>query len=227
MKKLSLLLASLFLLATSATGQVPGTFNPLLLTQALPPVTWDSATLTGGGSLSGGNLIYSSTTSASVVRSTRYGNSKSYAEVTVNTAVSGSGVIALGVVSDAQTTSTPTSIATVPVGMWMMRNDAFAMNNGTSSVYGGNWGAGAVLAIAFDNTLGSGSGKVWLGTCSAGTVTWYNSGNPASGLNAMFANLTGNIGFIVNTQTSASTQVTLNSGASAFSCTPPSGYSAL
>lgn len=218
--------AALGLLATisAAFAQVSIPFpGPGLTTFTF--ATFDPATLTGGGSLSGGNLTYSSSGSASVVRTTKYATStKFYVEVTVNTATSGSGNIALGVVSNAQGTTTPSSIASVPSGMWLMRNDALALNNGSSSSYGGNWGAGTALSVAVDNTLGSGSGKVWIGTCSGGTISWYNSGDPVAGTNSMFSNLSGNIGIIVNSQTGASHGVTLNAGASAFSCTAPSGY---
>lgn len=229
MKKIvrSLLLAlAVIACGAPAPAQVSIPFpGPGLTTFAF--ATFDAATLTGGGSLSGGNLTYTSTGSVSVVRSSRYAATKFYMEVTINTLVSGNGTLAIGAVSNAQGTSTPSSIASVPSGMWMMRNDALALNNGSSSGYGGNYGAGAKIAVAVDNTLGSGSGKIWLGTCSAGTVTWYNSGNPASGTNAMFSNLSGNIGIIVNTQTAITNQVTANFGASAFSCTPPSGFSYL
>lgn len=186
--------------------------------------TWDPATLTGGGVLSGGNLTYSSSGSASVVRSTKFAASKFYFEISITTLVSGSGNFGLGVVDSSQATVTPTSIATVTAKMWLDRNDALAINNASSAGYGSNYGAGAVMSVAVDNTLGSGSGKIWVGSCSAGTITWPSSGNPATGANPMFSNLTGSIGAFVNTQSAATTNITANFGATAYACTPPSGY---
>lgn len=188
------------------------------------PTTLDPATLTGGGSLSGGNLTYSSTGSASVVRSTRFATTKFYLEVTLTAGVSGSGNFALGGIDSTQGTATPTSIATVTNKMWLNRNDSLALSNGSSSAYGSNYGTGSVMSIAVDNTLGSGSGKIWVGQCSGGTITWPSSGNPATGANAMFSNLTGSIGLFFNTQSSATFTMTANFGATAYSCTAPSGY---
>lgn len=223
MKKLILIIS--LLLGGLANANPPGTFVPLQLTSSYS--IFDSTTLTGGASLSANALVYSSSGSASVVRSKPYSASKGYAEITINTAASGSGNIAIGVVASSQATSTPTSIASVPSGMWIMRNDAFAINNGSSFVYGGSWGAGTTLSIAFDNTLGAGSGKVWIGTCSGGTISWYSSGNPVSGTNAMFSNLTSTIALIINSQTGTTHQATLNTGATSFSCVAPSGYGTL
>ena len=191
---------------------------------AATPTTLDPATLTGGGSLSGGNLTYSSTGSASVVRSTKYATTKFYLEVTLTAGVSGSGNFALGVVDSTQATVTPNSIATVTNKMWLNRNDSLALNNGSSSAYGSNYGSGSVMSIAIDNTLGSGSGKIWVGRCSGGTITWPSSGDPTTGANPMFSNLTGSIGLLLNTQSSATFTMTVNFGHTAYSCTAPSGY---
>lgn len=185
---------------------------------------FDPATLTGGGSLSGGNLSFSSTGSAGVVRSNKFAATKFYMEFSVTTAVSGAGVFAAGVIDSSQATATPNSIASVTIKMWLDRNDSLALNNGASSAYGSNWGATNVLSIAVDNTLGSGSGKVWVGQCSGGTITWPSAGNPATGTNPMFSNLTGNIGIFISAMTGASLAGTGNFGATAYGCTPPAGF---
>ena len=186
--------------------------------------TFDPATLTGGGSLSGGNLTYTSTGSASVVRATKTTTGKVYGEFTMTTGVSGSGNFGLGAIDNSQATSTPTSTATVTAKMWENRNDAISINNGSSAGYGSSFGATTIKVIAIDNSLGSGSGKIWVGVCSGGVITWPSSGNPATGANPMYSNLTGNITFFLNTFSSANFVVTANFGASAYSCTPPSGF---
>ncbi len=189
--------------------------------------TFDPATNTNSGTLTNGNLTYQvSTTNA--VRSTLTSLSKACFTLTVDSGTAGTGNLMLGVIDNSQATVTPTSVGTTTIKIWGMRDDALAVNNGASGAYGVNFGTGAVKTICFDNTLGSGSGKVWVGVCSAGTLTFPNSGSPAAGTNAMFSNLTGSIAAFVNFQSATGTpKVTANFGQSAPACSYPAGYSNL
>jgi hypothetical protein len=185
---------------------------------------FDAATITNSGTLSLANLKFTfAGGSGNVVRSNTFSTGKRYFEVTVNSG--SSGFIAIGVVDSTQATVTPTSLAAVPAGMWLNRNDGFKANSAGSAAYGSAWGVGSVMSIGIDNSLGSGSGKVWIGPCTGGSITWPSFGDPTTGANPMYANLTGNIGGMISFMGSTgSPAVTANFGATAYACPPPSGY---
>jgi len=219
----ALLAFAFCLLTAAATAQSIPFPGPGGVSSATP-TTLDPATLTGSASLSGGNLSYNANTTASVVRSSKFAATKFYVEFSVTTGASASGNFAVGVIDSSQATATPTSIVTVTAKMWLLRNDALALNNAASVGYGSNYGAGTTLIIAVDNTLGSGSGKIWIGTCSGGVSSWPASGNPATGANPMYSNLTGNIGLFINDQAAVAFAGTADFGGTAYACTPPSGF---
>ena len=103
------------------------------------------------------------------------------------------GYTGVGVIQSSQTINTiPTSIATVPAGLWIYRNDAFKINNGTGISFGNTYGATDVIGVAFDVD----SGKVWF----AKNGTWQASGDPANGTNAAYTNLTGSISLAISDQ---------------------------
>ena len=85
---------------------------------------------------------------------------------------------------------------------------------GSSSSYGSTFADGDVIGLAVDLD----NGKVW---CSK-NGTWQNSGDPVAGTNPMASGLSGTL-YLAGSLYSAA--VTLNEGASAFTYTPPTGFS--
>ena len=76
---------------------------------------------------------------------------------------------------------------------------------------------GDIINIAVDVD----AGKLWFGK----NGTWFNSGNPASGTNAAYTNLSGGMSFVVGTNSTA--VINANFGQRPFSYTPPTGFKAL
>lgn len=97
---------------------------------------------------------------------------------------------------------------------------SYKINNGTFTALGSNYSytTNDVIMIAVDVD----AGKFWYGK----NGTWIESGNPASGTNALFTNLTGTIIPMLGQNTSGNT-CAVNFGQRAFSYTAPSGYKAL
>ena len=194
---------------TGAGGQVRGnyaTLNPLA---------------NNGGTLANGNLDHTGTTA--LTTSTVFPSSgKWYCEFTC-TAYGGGGAFgftAVGVIQSSQTINTiPTSIATVPAGLWIYRNDAFKINNGTGISFGNTYGATDVIGVAFDVD----SGKVWF----AKNGTWQASGDPANGTNAAYTNLTGSISLAISDQGLYSSSYSFNAGQRPFAYPAPTGFKAL
>lgn len=93
------------------------------------------------------------------------------------------------------------------------------VNNGSFVAYGTSATNGDVIGIAFD----ADNGKLFF----AKNNTWQNSGDPAAGTNAAYTGLTsGPYYFAISVET-VSTPNVANFGASAFTYTPPSGFSGL
>ena len=97
---------------------------------------------------------------------------------------------------------------------------SYKINNGTFTALGSNYSytTNDVIMIAVDVD----AGKFWYGK----NGTWIESGNPASGTNALFTNLTGTIIPMLGQNTSGNT-CAVNFGQRAFSYTAPSGFKAL
>ncbi len=174
-----------------------------------------------GGTLANGNLDHTGTTA--ITTSTLFPTSgKWYCELTC-TAYGGGGSFgytAVGVIQSSQSINTiPNSIANVPVGLWIYRNDGIKANNGASASYGSTWTANDVIGIAIDID----AGKVWF----AKNNTWQSSGDPAVGTNAAYTNLSGAIGIAINDQGSYSSSYSCNFGQRPFAYTAPAGFKAL
>ena len=174
-----------------------------------------------GGTLSNGNIDHSG--SSAITSGTIFPSSgKWYCEITCSYYGGGGalGYTAVGVIKSDQSINTvPTSIASVPSGLWVYRNDALKINNGASASYGNTWTTGDVIGVAFDVD----AGKLWF----AKNGTWQASGDPAAGTNAAYTNLSGSIGVAINDQGTYTTTHSLNAGARPFDYTAPSGFKAL
>ena len=225
-----LAITSWLLLGIAAVAQIaplPGMGPQSLFTSSASYATWNPATVTNSGVLSAGNLKFTfSGGSGNVARGSKGTTGKAYYELTVNACTCGAGYFGFGAIDNSQATLTPANVAAVSAKMWEWRDDDLKINNGSSASYGSGFSSSAVLSVAIDNSLGSGSGKIWWGVCSAGTVAWASSGNPATGANAGFSNLTGTINAFINFfGSNGSPAGTANFGPS-FACTLPSGFGA-
>jgi hypothetical protein len=184
--------------------------------------TLDSATNVNSGTLSGGDLVYDNTSaSGNLIRSTIESSSaKFYFEVTLTThGLAGSGYGYVGVIQTAQASTSPTSLGGTPAGLWLWRDDANRANNGSSAALGSAWAVGNVIGVACDPA----NGRLWW----AKNNTWA-AGDPAAGTGASYTNLTGAIKACVGMMGTAQNVVlTANFGATAFTYTPPSGFSPL
>jgi len=75
-----------------------------------------------------------------------------------------------------------------------------------------------IFMVAYDVD----AGKIWFGK----NGTWYSSGNPSAGTNAIYTNLSGALAPVVSTSTTSDT-VALNCGQRPFAYTPPTGFKKL
>ena len=111
-------------------------------------------------------------------------------------------------------------------------------HSNTQTSYGSQATLGDIISVAIDMD----NSKIWFGS----NGTWIASGNPATGANAAYTNVTGNIVPVVSTQDGATAFVTMNFGQDSsfagtktaqgnqdgndigdFYYTPPTGYLAL
>jgi hypothetical protein len=115
------------------------------------------------------------------------------------------------------TTSSVTSNPSVFTWGWSISlQTGNIRNNNTSTSYGSGASSGDVYMCAVDID----NGKVYWGK----NGTWFASGNPASGTNAAFTNVSGNIiPYFSSTDAGGWTQ-DVNFGQRPFAYTPPTGF---
>lgn len=163
--------------------------------------------------LSNGNLTMATSTADVGVRSTSGKSSgKIYIEVTQGTTavtVMQWGVATIGDTLDG---------AGFTANSWgYIQSTGNKIHSGSGAAYGSSWVQANVLMLALDMD----NGKIWWGKSG----TWASSGDPAAGTNAAYTGLTGTLYLMLGTNNSGSTSMTVNFGASAFTYTPPSGFS--
>lgn len=135
---------------------------------------------------------------------------KHYFEVTRGS----TGNVSIGVATSAHTLSSGTSYIGGQAASWGFYSQGHFYNNGASAGNPlGGYGSGAVISVALDLD----AGKLWF----AENGVW--SGDPAAGTDPAFSGITGTIFPAFSADAGASG--TANFGASAFSYTPPSGFS--
>lgn len=93
-------------------------------------------------------------------------------------------------------------------------------HDNTETAWGAAFAAGDVYMVALDKN----AGKVWFGR----NGSWFNGGDPASGANPAFDNLTGDLYPAESSNTSGTSWVwRANFGAETFVYAPPAGFSGL
>jgi hypothetical protein len=195
---------------TGAGGEVRGnygTLNPLNQT---------------GASLTNGNLQFTKSGAASTLYTIHptffVSSGKWYFEMTP-TAINSAGSL-VGIVGADVALTTYASLASMTGNIWAWRQDAFKVNNGSSSSYGNTWTTNDVIGVAVDMD----NGKIWWSK----NGTWQASGDPAAGTNAAFTNVSGSVGpLLIDQGISGTFDGSINAGQRPFSYTPPSGYRSL
>ena len=113
-----------------------------------------------------------------------------------------------------------TGNATTSADSWIHVYGGTVYNNGSTASIGAFTYPGGFGMCAFDLD----SGKIWFGKDG----TWYNSGNPASGTNATYSNLTGPVTPVIwMTGTTNNMATGLCLGQRIFQRTAPSGFKVL
>lgn len=182
-------------------------------------VTWNPSDKSSSVSLSSGNLVATRNTGTSAYRCARATTGKDYTgegyfEIVITTMDAG-GYLMLGI-------ATTGASLTAYVG-----SDAYGwgyygaeggkkMNGGTQTAYGTNFAQGNVIGVAFKN------GKLWF----AKNNTW--NGSPSSDTGEAFSGITGTLYPIVGLYDAVAPvdSITGRFKSSAFSYSPPSGFSA-
>jgi hypothetical protein len=103
---------------------------------------------------------------------------------------------------------------------WAYFSGGTAVNNNVSTTLtSGSLALNDVFQIAFD----ADAGKLWFGK----NGTWLNSGNPATGANAIYSSLAAGTYFIGGWAYNTADKTVMNFGQRAFAYTPPTGFKAL
>ena len=200
------LLLSLLLFALPAFGQPLPQFllaSPTSAGGCTTYATWDP-THQGGGVLSNGNLTFTTGASGySVLSTTGKSTDKWYWEITVNSETGGGVMTGIGLITMGLS-SYPGADAN---GWAYWGNNGNKFNNGSGVAYGSSYPAGTVIGVYLD--------------AGAGTVGFLRNnidqGQAFSGLSGTIYAATGNTN---------ATNITANFGATAFTYSPPSGYTA-
>lgn len=175
------------------------------------------------GTYANGNLKHTVATGGDVARGTFYMTSgKWYFEALISWA-SSSDNMCIGVVGASQGNTYPVSVATVPAGMWLIRDGGVKINNGASTALTA-YTSGQIVGVAFDVD----NGKIWW---RKNDGTWQE-GDPAAGTGASYTNLTlstwGGFAPCCNEQgVTGAPNAEFNFGQRPFANTAPSGFKAL
>ena len=191
------------------------TLNPLDRTDSNTSVT--NGNLTAQGYLYGGSNYRS-------VKGTMYQTEKFYFEATIsNTGSSSDWYGQIGIANSSFTCPLGTRVGgNVNSWAFIIRGGSSDVaklhNNSATQLAAGLPSAGDVIMVACDPA----NGKVWFGR----NGTWYASGDPASGTNAAYTNVSSSVtaaaGMYYNLDI-----WNINAGQRPFTYTPPSGYKAL
>jgi len=188
---------------------------------AVAAVTWNPSDKGPDAALSNGNLTatYSPTISpsSSGVRATRgRSTGKYYFEARLDIVAAGNNTPAVGV-ANASWVLTP-NCAAGGLGSWLIQAaNGFGYNGSSGNAFIGTSTTGDILMFAIDFT----AGKIWYGK----NGTWF-AGNPAAGTGATWSTITGTLFPACQVLGASPPTCTARFAASAFTYTPPSGFSA-
>ena len=171
----------------------------------------------GGATLSNANLEWDSGGQQGTRGTIFVSSGKWYWEITSNE----SNLIGEhGVASSSQPLTGLTAYPSYISTSWGFSNstgNAGNNNVGTNIASAGSQNDVIMVAVDMDNS------KIWWGR----NGTWFNSGNPATGANAVFTNLSGSVAPMTGVGGAAAGAVIYNFGQRDFAYTPPTGFKAL
>jgi len=125
----------------------------------------------------------------------------------------------IGLINQGATLTGGNSVSAYANGYGIYPGNGNKYNNGTNSAYGSAFNNVTIANLVKD-------GKIYWGTISGGTITWYNSGDPDAGTGFAFSGLTGM--YFPCSSTAADGTITFNFGATDFAATTlPTGAVAL
>jgi hypothetical protein len=197
---------------TGAGGEVRGnycTLNPLAV----------------GANISNaqGNLYALKTTTGWTSQRSTVGVSsgKYYFEGLVTGTIDPSGNQKQAMIGVATNAATLASYVGVDANGWSYNFDGLKINSGSGTSYGAAFTGGDIISVAIDLD----NSKIWF----AKNGTWQASGNPATGANAAFSNVTGIVMPAIGLGGLAAGNVSwdMNFGQRPFAYTAPSGFKAL
>ena len=182
-------------------------------------VTWDPSDKSADLTLSGSNLVATRNTGSSAYRAARATDGKDYTsdgyfEIAI-TAMDTGGFITLGIATSSASLSGYVGSDAYGWGYYGAEGGK-KLNSGVPTTYGSNFAQGDVIGVAFKN------GKVWF----AKNNTW--NGAPASDTGEAFSGITGTLFPMVSLYDAVAPVdvITARFRASAFSYSPPRGFSA-
>lgn len=217
-RPLSLALIAAALFGASAAAQVPGLGAPLAgLLNSVVWSTWNPSDAGGSWTFSNGNKTASNACACNqtVRGTTSHATGKWYFEVQPTAITSGG--VDIGIAKS--TAGLGTALGNDSSGYGYYSNTGAVWNSNTGSAYGASYSNTATISVAVDLD----NHRVYF----AKNGTWQNSANPASGTGG-FTISTGTFFAAADTTVSGSGTSThiINTGGSAFSYSPPSGFSA-
>lgn len=176
--------------------------------------TWDPANKAASITLSNGNLTAAQSsggwTSVKGLTSFAKTTGKWYFEVTIVSSTSNNTMVGVGNASASLSNYCGSDVN----GWGYWGNTGAYFNNGGSFPLGNSYTTGDVIMVAFDAALG----RMWFGK----NGTWQNSGNPGANTNTSFTGLSGSLVPMFSPNSAGS--CTANFGATAFTYSPPSGF---
>lgn len=184
-------------------------------------VTWNPSDKSSDITLSGSNLVATHVTGSAAYRGVRATSSKDYTsegyfEIAITTMDAG-GYLVVGIGTSSASLTTFVGGDANGWGYYGAEGGK-KTNSGSFVTYGSNFDQGNVIGIAFKN------GKIWF----AKNNTW--NGNPAAGTGEAFSGITGVLYPMVSLYDGTAPlpvdSVTARFKSSAFSYSPPSGFSA-
>ena len=182
---------------------------------------WNPKDSGTGNSFSNNNMKVSGSGSSpyTVRTNTSKSTGKFYVEYTCNAIDNSNGGTFLGVATSAAGLNN-SYVGQDAYGWGWYSQSGTKFNSATSTAYGSSYNTGDVLGIALNMT----DGKVYFSK----NGVWQNSGTPGGAETGFaFSGLSGSIFVAVALNTvGGAQQGTLNTGASNFAYTPPSGYTA-
>lgn len=198
---------SIYSAITSTTN-----FGATALTYTPPNGTfWNAADKNASTTLRNNNMTFVSAAATLLQRATTgKSTGKYYYEFTVPTGATA------GYVSISNATDANSAVWGNSANNWGYAFSGLKYNSGSAS-YGNTWANNDVIGVAVDLT----NGKIWFSK----NGTWQASGDPVAGTNAAYTTLSGTLYPSTGARGDVC-QVTLNTGATPFAYTPPTGYSA-